>query len=1162
MFSRKVSVLAGSLVLLQALLLAQSYTASVRGVVTDGSQATVPEAKVTATDVNRNTAHSVLTDSSGRYVITALPPGNYELTVEAPGFNKHSQPAFTLQVQQQATVDVELSLGALETVVNVEAGASLLNTTSATLGQVVENKYILSLPLAGRTPLSLVALTPGVTPSNLNPGGQSNTNFIANGTRNSTSDVLLDGMSVTNVEQNSGITNLEYQPSVDVVQEFKVQTNFFSAEFGNTGGAVVNVITKSGTNELHGNGYEFHRNAAMNANNWFSNRAGRAIPDFKRNVFGGTVGGPVLLPRIYNGRNRTFFFYDYEGTRQTSATTQNQIVPTLMERVGNFSDTRASNGQLITISNPLDTYRTASGATLRNPFPGNIVPLSMQSKIAQTILKYYPEPTSEGLAFTHVNNWFGQGVNANESNQMDIKLDHNFSDKQRFTSRYSMNCGATTPAEYWGLADNFSNGNSDSRTQNFVFDFTRSHNPTTVITLRYGLLRQRADTVPKSWGFDQTTLGLPSIYLTSGVRMFPTFTPEGYREIGQVGYGLISRGDDVKSFTGSVTKITGGHNLKLGAEARLMRLNYLQPGYPQGHFSFNRAVTNENPNQSSSVQGNAIASMLIGWGSGGDYHIDPPSASASQYYGFYVQDDWKLTRRLTVNLGLRYDFDVPRTERYNRYSWFDFDAPNPLTGKVPGYPNLKGQFVFADKNNRSPINADYNNIQPRIGFAFAVNPKTSIRGGYGIYYTLSRGTIKGHTGSGFQTNSAVEFTRDGGLTRYASLENPYPNGLTIPPGNSLGAATFLGLGIGTESRPNQNPQYQQWNFSIQRELPFSSVVQVNYTGGKGTHLYFGGGVTNRNRMDPSYWSLGRTRLNELVTNPFYGTITDPTSRLSAPTVTQNTLLRPYPQYAGGVSGSALNNANSIYHAVQFQFEKRFSKGLAMIAHYTIAKLIDDSSFSDGNVGWLGGVTDVQNPFNLRLERSLSAQDVPQRFVLTVSYQLPFGKGKWLGSGWSKPVDMLLGGWEVNTLMTFSSGFPLNSGSQFREVPLQSPTLWEGVQRPNLIGDPRMPGSVKDRLNQYFNVAAFSRPAPDTFGSMGRTLPNYRSPGIRNADAAIFKNIRFTESSYVQLRLEAFNITNTATFATPHMSYGATNFGVIDTYATARGPRELQVAVKF
>jgi hypothetical protein len=378
----------------------------------------------------------------------------------------------------------------------------------------------------------------------------------------------------------------------------------------------------------------------------------------------------------------------------------------------------------------------------------------------------------------------------------------------------------------------------------------------------------------------------------------------------------------------------------------------------------------------------------------------------------------------------------------------------------------------------------------------------------------------------------------------------------------LGAATVLGLGIGTDSRANQNPQYQQWNLSVQRALPGNSVVQVNYTGGKGTHLYFGGGVTNQNLLNPQYWSLGRTQLNSLVANPFNGIITNPLSALSAPTVTYNTLLRPYPQYNGGVSGSALNIANSIYHGVQFQFEKRYSRGLSILAHYTIAKLIDDSSFSDGNVGWLGGVTDVQNPLNLRLERAVSAQDIPQRLVTAFSYQLPIGKGRLIGSGWGRGLNMALGGWEVSTLLTLSKGFPLNSGSQFRELPLQGATLWNGVQRPNLIGDPHMPGSVEDRLNNYFNVNAFSRPAPDTFGTAPRTLPNYRSPGIRNADMAIFKNIALSEVRYIQLRLEGFNITNTPTFATPHMTYGASNFGVIDSYAGGRGPREMQVAVKL
>jgi hypothetical protein len=963
-------------------------------------------------------------------------------------------------------------------------------------------------------------------------------------------------MSLTNVEQNSGITNLEYQPSVDVVQEFKVQTNFFSAEFGNTGGAVINMITKSGTNEFHGVGYEFARNAVMNANSWFSNRAGRTIPDFKRNVFGGTLGGPVLIPRIYSGRNKTFFFYDYEGTRQSTAATQLSTIPTLKERAGDFSDTRDANGTLVTIYNPLDTFKAADGRTLRNAFAGNIVPASLQNPVAKNALAYYPLPTSEGSLYTHTNNFFGQGVSRSEANQMDAKVDHNISDKSRLSSRYSLNFGnSNVPANFYGnAADPYSNGDSHTRTQQFVFDFTRVHNATTIINLRYGVLRQHAQTDPKSTGFNPTSLGLPSIYLTSGILQFPAFQPEGYQQVGMVGFGLIQRGDDVQSIVGNVSKIFSSHNLKVGAEARLMRLNYLQPGYPQGDFAFARATTNQDPNASSSIQGNAVASMLLGWGSGGDYHLDPPSASASRYFGYYVQDDWKINRRLTVNLGLRFDYDVPRTERYDRLSWFDFNAPSPIAGQVPGYPDLKGAFRFANSDQRSPVDGDYNNWQPRIGFAYALGDKTAIRGGYGIYYTVSRATIKGHTGSGFSTDSVPQFSRDGGLTQYASLSNPYPNGLTLPPGNSQGAATFLGLSVGTNSRPNANPQYQSWNFSIQRQLPAGSVLEVNYTGSKGTHLYFGGGVENQNRLDPSYWSLGRTALNTLVPNPFYGIITDSRSALSAPTVTRNTLLRPFPQYSGGVSGDTPNIGNSIYHGVQFKYEKRFSHGISVVSNYTISKLIDDSSFSSGNVAFLGGTTSIQNYKNLRLERSVSSMDVPQRAVISFNYELPVGRGKAFGAGWGKPVNAVLGGWSVDGLMTFSKGYPI--------VPLlQGGVLWEGTQRPNLIGDPSTEGPVESRINNYFNTAAFSRPAADTFGTAPRTL-NYRTPGIKNADMSLLKNFHFTESKYLQVRLEAFNVTNTVTFGTPNATYGSSTFGVISGYAGGRGSRELQLAAKF
>ena len=576
--------------ILPGILYAQSYTASIRGIVTDTSKSAIPGAKVTATSTSRNTSQTSMTDGSGRYVVTALPPGQYTLAVEASGFTKYEHSAFQLEVQQQATIDAELAVGTIATAVNVEASAPLLNTTSATLGQVVENKFILSLPLAGRSPLALVELTPGVTPSNLNPGGQSNTNFTANGTRNSTADVLLDGVSVANIEQNSGITNLEYQPSVDAVQEFKVQTNYFSAEFGNTGGAVVNMITKSGTNDLHGDVYEFHRNSALNANNWFSNRAGKAIPDFKRNVFGGVVGGPVRIPHLYNGTDKTFFFYDYEGTAPVECCDQDHDRAdrsAAHRRFQQYPHIRADN------SSPFTTLRHVQDGGWEDDAPCHLpatgFPTSMLDPVALNVMKYYPAANSDGLPFTHANNLFAQGVNVSDSNQMDIKLDHNISEKQRFTSRYSVNWGSSTPPLLLGnLADNSTNGDSSSRTQSFVFDFTRMQSPTTIFEFRYGLLRQRANTNPKSLGFDQTSLGLPDVYLTSGVKMFPTFSPEGYQELGQVGYGLIARGDEMNDVTGSMNKIVGGHNLKAGVEARFLLLNYLQPGYPQGHMTYGR----------------------------------------------------------------------------------------------------------------------------------------------------------------------------------------------------------------------------------------------------------------------------------------------------------------------------------------------------------------------------------------------------------------------------------------------------------------------------------------------------------------------------------------------------------------------------------------------
>lgn len=1002
--------------------------------------------------------------------------------------------------------------------------------------------------------MRLAYLTPGLTPVNTDPGASNTsfpTNFVSNGVRSSTSDVYVDGAVVTGLEASgSGSTFLNMQPNLETVQEFKVQTNFFGAEFGNTGGTVVNVLSKSGTNELHGALFEYHRRDDFNANSFFAKRSGSAsLPDFTQNKFGGAIGGPVHLPKLYNGKNRTFFHASAELDFQQNGATQLSTVPTALERAGDFSDTRDASGRLFTVFNPFDTYQ--SGATvLRRPFPNNTVPMSMQNPIARKVMEYYPQPTSEGRPFTHAQNFFAQGTSGGNTYRGNGKIDHVFDSRQRLFSRYAREAFRQKPLIAWGgPAEPYTTGRFNSDTHNFVIDYTRAHNPTTVMSVRYGVVRQIVDHLPHSLGFDPTSLGLPPIVLTSGIPLFPRFQPEGYNSVGTASNSQRFRGEDTHSLIYSITRIAGAHTVKAGGESRLYRMNWAFLNTPSGQFTFGRITTSENPLVSNAIQGNGLASFLLGWGNGGRYSLDERPASSSQFHGWYVQDDWKITRRLTLNLGLRYDFELPRTERYNRYSWFDFDIPSPIAGQVPGY-DLRGGLQFTSDQMRSPFDADMNNVQPRFGFAYALNERTSVRGGYGMYYSLSKANANRGLGAPFSVENSIQWSRDGGITQYATLSNPWPDGLILPAGKSAGTATFLGQNLSTTSRANRNPQYQQWAFSVQRQLPSDSVLEVNYTGTKGTHLYFPD-LENINRLHPIYWSIGRTELNRLVPNPFFGVITDPTSRLSAATVTRTTLLRPFPQYTA-LGVTTPTRSNSIYHSGQLKFEKRFSAGLAAQASYTWAKLIDDASNSGYDT--LGGDSGVQNLWNLTLERSVSVMDIAHRAVVSFSYELPFGRNKAIGSGWSRPLDLLAGGWVASGLLTFQTGYPIVIG-------MGSPNLLEGRQRPNLIGDPSKPGSVRDRLDAYFNTAAFSTPAADTYGSAPRTL-NYRGPGIANADLVLGKQFRVYEGQTLEFRLEAFNALNGVAFGMPNAAFGGTTFGQINNYAGGLGARQIQFAVRY
>ncbi len=1146
MKTSKVAWLALFAMLLTSSLFGQSFTGSVNGTVTDETGAVVGAAKVVVTDRDRGTTFRTVADGSGRFVVTALPPGNYALVVEAPGFKKFQSGAFNVAVQEQRTITAQLQVGDVTTTVEVEGSAALVNTTISNLGQVIDNKYILQLPNLARNSMSLAYLTPGVVGSG-GRRGDNNTNFSANGSRNSTSDVLIDGATVTTVEQNSGISDLKFSPSVDAVQEFKMQTNFFSAEYGQTGGAVVNMVTRSGTNSLHGTGYYFMRDAKLNANDWFSNRAGRAIPAFHRDQYGGVIGGPVI-------KNKTFFFGAYEYTSQESPTSQQASLPTPEQLAGNFSQTFNASGQLMQLYDPFTTVTNAAGVISRQPIAGNIIPASRMNPLAVKALSFLPAPNQQGAPFTNVNNWFNQGINTSTAHQITAKGDHNFNQNNRISGRWSnqRNNGINPNLFGDGNPAYFTGGNSFTRTQSMVGDFTHVANATTLFVFRYGYTYSNFGRNPFFDTFDPTSLGFASNVKENATNLvFPRFGPEGFREFGTEGYWIMDRQEAVHHWSGSMTKMIGGHNIKAGGERRYNRLDYLQPGHPSGNFSFARSATCADRFTCPGNQGNGLATMLLGWTTGSNYHIEPKAFSRSAYWGFYLQDDWKITNKLTINLGVRYDFDVPRWELQNRYSYWDLDAQSSVS--APGL-DTRGVIKFVDDKNRSPFDADMNNWQPRIGFAYALNPKTAIRSGYGLFYTLSRATVFGRPGTGFTINSPAIWTEDGNATLSTQLNNPFPNGVLRPPGREQGDDTLLGFGTGTIVRDNnRNPEYHSWNLSIQRELPMQSVLEMNYTGSRGTHLFMP--ITTLTPLHPSNWGLGRTALNQLVPNPLFGQITDSRSQLSRPQVTRVRTLRPMPHFDGANVGQAEPaRGDSNYHALQLKWEKRFSRGLTMLTHYTWSKMIDNVSHSSGNVSWLGGSTALQNIWDLRGERSLSSHDVANRVVMTGAYELPFGKGRAIGANMNRVVNWFVGGWDVSGMFLMQSGMPL-------QVTQNGGAIWDGTQRPNLIGDPSTSGRVQDRLSGYFNRAAFSQPAADVPGSAPRNL-NYRGPGIKTLDAAMLKSMYVKEGHRLEIRLEATNFTNTPMFGDPAGGFGAVNFGQITSLRNGVGPRNMQLGLKY
>ncbi|MGO9864401.1 MAG: carboxypeptidase regulatory-like domain-containing protein [Terriglobales bacterium] len=1247
-----------SLLLLVAILLAtpamvlgQSYFGTVSGILTDPSAAIIQGAKVTLVDEEKGYHFTATSDSSGRYLFVSIPPGMYSVTAEMQGFEKTVRTHIKLNVTENATANLTLKVASATQSVEVRAQAQTIATEDAVTGEVIDRRAINDLPLVDRYALDLTYLTPGVTDaSDANHVGDTGTNFVSNGSRNASADILMDGSSITNFEPNGGITNVTYTPSPESIEEFKVQQSNFSAEYGFSGGSVVNMITRSGTNRFHGEAYDFIRNTITDANNWF---ASGSIPPVHRHDFGGTLGGPII-------KNKTFFFFDWEGTISSGMSVYTAGVPSAAERTGDFGEVCAfysgsfdANGNC---SNPegqiYDPYSGvygvdsggAAGAIRGTPIPYNNIgtyispgspnpnlPSQYQptagkqgnllDPVAQNMMNLFPNPMTNVPNESIYKNWIASGATPSNSEQYDLKIDHRFSEKNLLSAKYSQGWGSSTPYNcFKTFIDPCGSGINGGNSHLFALNDTYTIRPTLLMTITLGFTRgtekinaynsslnsnplnalgfpQPTQTYLESNGFN----GVPAMFIGGG------YYSAGYTSAGNDPYGNYRQGQDTGQLSAMVSKIHGAHELKFGFEGRLHQQNYIQTNAPLGIFNFNDVGSSSGPQGLAGNEGgDGMASFLMGQmeGNGNSYYeIQFRVASENYQYAWFAQDNWKATSKLTLNLGLRYDVSLPRTERHNRMNWFDPTVTSPLNGGTISYPDpltgqnvtrpLLGGEVFTNSSVRTNWLTDWKDIQPRFGFAYQIMPKTVIRGGYGIYYSQTRSGANGllsYGSQGFnQYTSVISTYQNDGATPWLHLSNPYPftPPLIQPSGSSLGLMNDVGYGaIGPlrTSAAARTPYEESWTFGFERQMPWSVVFGGSYIGKKGTHLYLAGG-NNYDTLGASVESLPNPPvdpnnpcptpmanipcLTSYVTNPFSsvngGPISDPNSTLSSPTVQAVQLELPYPEFTG-VTTDEPPTASSIYHALQLTAEKHYSNGLELLASYTWSKSIDTSSMYDTNVAWLSNygsnsgwaLTDPNKPW---LERGLSTFDVPSMLKFSYSYDLPFGRGRAFLSGIPRALDLVIGGWKTNGIWEIHSGRPLSFFTFNGGVPL--PTY--GPQWPNLAGKvERTHGSDSNWVNNYFsNPQVIQVPLPYTLGNAGRTTGYIRTPRSFTSDLSIAKQFLLSnvhDGVHLEMRFEAKNAFNHPVFGTPDTYAGDPNIGTINYLAV--GPREGQLALKL
>ncbi|MGD0774310.1 MAG: carboxypeptidase-like regulatory domain-containing protein [Candidatus Solibacter sp.] len=1177
----------GLLVSLTTILSAQEFRGTFSGMVTDAQGGAIGKVKIVATETRTGTKSATYSEASGAYTIPFLAPGEYEITAEAPGFKKFVRQGLALDSGQHPVIDMRLEVGAVSEALTVTADTPLIESANASVGQVITSDEVEDFPVNGRSPLMLSALALGVV-SLTEAGTQvrpfdSTSNFSVGGATQGTNELLYNGA------PNAAYTNQPaYSPPQEAVMQVRVDAFESDASFGHTGGGTINQIMKQGTNTFHGLLYEFNEVSALAANQFFYNKAGIARPVYRYNQYGLNASGPVWVPKVFNGKNKIFWFFAWEGVhdtipanapRVTTTPTNFATVPTAAERQGDLSALLKANkpGTDYTIYDPASGVVSAS-LVARTPFPNNVIPSNRLDPVALKLLQYYPLPNTTGQ-INGFQNYIVNIVNDNGYDNELSRLDLNLSDKNKLSVdfRHSYRLSGAQAGGANNYLGTLGNGSYQPRkNQGSSVDDVYTFAPTVVMDIRANWTRFIQAHASPSDGLDPTTLGFPPyIAANAEALQLPTivFTSQYPSGGSEPSFQNLGAADDINTsdvfqLFGDVIKIHGQHTIKMGADLRDYRWSSYTFGYPCGSYSLTSNWTN-GPFSTSAASplGQDLAAFLLGLPSSGQIDLNTQSTWGSKYYAFFVQDDWRAKGNLTFNLGLRLEHETPTTERFNRaVDGFNPAAQNGIAAAaaaaysanpIPQVPagqfSALGGLTFASPSNPDVYQTKSNRFGPRFGFAWVpgkFGSHTVVRGGFGVFTVpieiMGNGTTPSQVTfnqEGFSQTTQFVATNNGYLSPAATLSNPFPNGIVRPSGAAGGAATFLGQQAAFFNPRVRNPYDMRWDFGIQQPLPGKMVFEVVYIGNHAVHLPI---TTQLDYIPRQYLSTSPVRnqnaidlLTGSVPNPLHGLLPN-SSSLNGSTVALQQLLTPFPQYpvpsppsstSNGVVMQGNGAGSSYFQSLNVRLQKRLTNGLTLISNFIYSQLIERLAYLNDS-----------DPAPVK---RVSSDSRPLREVLAVTYELPIGRGKPLDLR-SRLGNALVGGWKLNANLVLQTGGVLSTWGNV--IYLGGPLNLKSNQ-PN--------GPAFD-VTQF--VTASSQQLADNIRTFNTQFGNLRWEPSKNLDMSMSKDFPFSEQRYLQLRIESFNTMNRVTFGVPNISPTSTTFGTISTQLNS--PRAIQLAARL